>query len=125
MKNIILLIAVMVIGACATTSTKPVKELTLREKVVGTYEVKVEEDTHRGVLLENGIFEVYENGKKEEKEGKWKISKEGELHVTRYDDVYVYRINKDGSVTQISYIPKDGKRKDIPKEGQDTLKKIK
>ena len=125
MKNLILLITVMVIGACATTSTKPVKELTLREKVVGTYEVKVEEDTHRGVLLENGIFEVYENGKKEEKEGKWKISKEGELHDIYNGDIFVFRINKDTSITLIAEINKDGKRVDLPKEKQITVKRIK
>ncbi len=119
MKNIILLIAVMVIGACATTSTV--------KSVTGTYERKYDNEvTARAVLLENGIVESYTNGKKEEKDGKWKLTKEGELHVTDPEgDTLVYRINKDGSITLIAYMPKDGKREDIPKEGQPTFKRIK
>ena len=70
MKNIILLIAVMVVSAYATTSTV--------KSVAGTYELKKDGDTYRGVLRENGISEGYINGKKYE-EGKWRISKEGEM----------------------------------------------
>ena len=73
MKNLILLIAVMVVSAYATTSTV--------KSVTGAYEHKRGEDTFRMVFLENGISERYTNGKKEEKEGKWKISEEGELHL--------------------------------------------
>ena len=107
-----------------TTTEKPVKELTLREKVVGEYEFKEDGDTFITVLLENGIVEDYKNGKKEE-EWKWEISKEGELYFI-YEDVNigVYRINKDGSITVIADIL-HGKRTDIPKEYQFTLKKIK
>jgi len=124
MKNLILLIAVMVLSACATTSTM--------KSVAGTYELKKDGDTYRGVLLENGISEGYINGKKYE-EGKWRISKEGEMHLSNspvrgsvakgYTEVC--RINKDGSITLIAVIPKDGKRTDIPKENQFTSKKIK
>ena len=125
MKNIILLIAVMVLSACATTSTKPVKELTLREKVVGEYEDKLDGNTGRLVLLDNGIVEGYINGKKRS-EGKWKLTKDGEIHVTDSDgDILVCRINKDGSITSIARILKDGKRRDDPKQRQDTFKKIK
>ena len=117
----------MVIGACATTSTKPVKELTLREKIVGEYEYKEDEYTYRGVLLENGIAEGYENGKKREEDGKWKISKEGELHLTKPSSgsIFVFRINKDGSLNFIVKVSKDGKRKEAPKDKQITFKKIK
>ena len=125
MKNLILLITVMVLSACATTSTKPVKELTLREKVVGAYERKIGEDTFRMVLLENGISEGYINGKRVV-ESKWKISKDGELHITNPDGfIGISRINTDGSLTHIADISKDGKREDIPKEHQITAKKIK
>ena len=68
----------------------------------------------------------YENGKKIE-EGKWKLTKEGELHDT-YSNGYiaVYRINKDGSITEIAEIRKGGKRKEHPKDNQIyTYKKIK
>ena len=118
MKNIILLIAVMVVSACATTSTV--------KSVAGTYELKIDGDTYRSVLLENGIVESYKNGKKREEEGKWKISKEGELHDTYSNgNIFVFRINKDRSITSIARILKDGKRRDLPKQRQFTYKKIK
>ena len=117
MKNIILLITVMVLSACATTSTV--------KSVAGTYELKIDGDTYRSVLLENGIVESYKNGKKRS-EAKWKISKEGELYVTSSDGfIVVYRINKDRSITVIAFISKDGKRREALKENQFTYKKIK
>jgi hypothetical protein len=107
------------------TTEKPVKELTLREKAIGTYERKEDEFTFRGVFLETGIVEVYKNGKKEE-EAKWSISKEGELHVEdNYGHIDIIRINKDGSLTEIARRDGDGEREDIPKEEQFTIKKIK
>jgi len=149
MKNLILLIAVMVVGACGKgkespsktkvtggnntkpikvddNATKPVKELTPEEKVVGEYEFKISpQNAGRLVLLDNGILEAYHNGKKAE-EGKWKLTKEGELHATRYDGaILVYRINKDGGITIIARIDADGEREDYPKEQQRTYKKIK
>jgi len=147
MKNIILLIAVMVLSACGKgkesppktkvtednntkpikvddNATKPVKELTLEEKVVGEYEFKVSTVTVRLVFMDGGFAESYTNGKKEEEDAKWKIV-DGELHVVDKDkSILVYRINKDGSITQIAQIDKDGKRKDYPKEEQITYKKI-
>ena len=119
MKNLILLIAVMVLSAYATTSTV--------KSVTGAYEHKRGEDTFRMVFLENGISERYANGKKEEKEGKWKISEEGELHDTYSNSyIWVFRINKDRSITEVAMITTNGGRKDIPKEVQSSsLKKIK
>ena len=70
MKNLILLIAVMVLSACASMPTV--------KSVAGTYEDKGGEDTLRMVLLNNGIGVDYFNDKKEE-EFKWLISKGGEL----------------------------------------------
>ena len=82
MKNIILLISVLIVSACASMPTA--------KSVVGTYEEKQDGDTYRLVLLENGISERYTNGKKEEKEGKWKISEEGELHDNTYSNRYIW-----------------------------------
>ena len=50
-----------------STTTKPSKELTLKEKVVGTYELELKKfcETHRYVLLDNSIVEYYLDGKKE------------------------------------------------------------
>ena len=122
----------MIVSACGkgkeaqtkTKVTKPVKELTLEEKVVGEYEIKEDGNTGRLVLLENGIAEAYLNGKKAEDEGKWKIV-DGEIHA---DDggIVVFSINKGSSITAIAQISKDGKRRNIPKDNQIyTHKKIK
>ena len=100
--------------------------MNLISQVVGEYEIKIDGDTGRVVLLKNGAAEAYTNGKKDEEEAKWSISKEGEIHVTTpYERGIVYRINKGSSITHIAHIFKDGKRKDLPKEAQITLKKIK
>ena len=117
----------MLVGGCATPLTPEQKQKALRDSAVGTYEEKQDGDTYRLVLLENGISERYTNGKKEEKEGKWKISEEGELHDNTYSNryIWVYRINKDGSITIIARIDADGKRKEAPKDKQMTFKKIK
>ena len=105
------------------TTEKPAKELTAEEKkVIGTYEMKGEGFTIRAVFLDNGIIESYKNGKKEE-EDKWKIV-DGELHIIHEGGIAVFRINKDGNITGIADI-EDGKREDLPKEDQITLKRIK
>ena len=105
------------------TTEKPDKELTLEEKVIGTYEMKGEGFTIRAVFLDNGIIESYKNGKKEEEEDKWKIV-DGELHIIHEEGIAVFKINKDGSLTGIADI-EDGKREDFPKENQHTIQKIK
>ena len=120
------------------TTEKPAKELTAEEKkVVGTYEGRLM--TRRLVFLENGIVEEHRRGKndfdetkwsKDDDELKWSISN-GEIHIIALggDGVVlggvVFSINKDGSITDIASIDKDGKREDIPKEDQHTAKKIK
>ena len=109
------------------TSTKPVKEPTLREKVIGTYELELKKfgETHRYVLLDNSTVEYYLDGKKEETEHKWSIVDE-EVHIERENSaVSVFSINKDESITGIATIDEDGKRKEILKEHQYTRKKIK
>jgi len=119
MKYITLIIVLLVVG-CGT----PVKELTLEEKVVGEYEIKLGEDTIKLVLLENGSGEEYKNGKKNEGKGKWKIVN-GEIHADGgAENISVCRINKDGSITFIASIV-EGKRTDFPKEDQPTLINIK
>ena len=142
MKYITLIIGLLVVGcgkqeqtdtneSTPTTNTnkvngtteKPVKELTLEEKVIGTYEMKGEGFTIRAVFLDNGIIESYKNGKKEEEEDKWKIV-DGELHIIHEGGIAVFRINKDGNITGIADI-EDGKREDFPKENQHTIIKIK
>jgi len=109
-----------------STKLTPTKELSLREKVIGEYEIKVDEGTERIVLLENGVARAYTNGKKREDERKWKITKEGKIHVEdKYGERFVWRINKDESITGIATIDKDGKREDLPKKYQLPFIKIK
>jgi hypothetical protein len=135
MKYITLVIGLLLVGcgkqeeadtneSTPTTTEKPVKELTLREKAIGTYEAKEGEDTIRVVLLETGIGEGYENGKKLEIERKWSVVK-GEIHV-KYSGgfIRVWRINKDKSITYIADIDKDGERIVLITDGG-TFKKIK
>ena len=145
MKYITLIIGLLVVGcgkqeqtdadeSTPTTNTnkvdgtteKPVKELTLREKVVGTYEMKGESSTIRLVLMENGIVKEYENGKPEG-EARWKIV-DKVVHIIGSEDAdgatVVLRINPDDSLTVIASI-RDGKRKARPKERPTTFKKIK
>lgn len=117
MKNTLLLIAVLLVGACATTPTV--------KSVDGTYEIKEGERSFRMVLLENGICEGYKNGKKEDDDAKWELI-DGEIHVTPpNEETRILRINKDVSLTIIAEIGKDGKRNEAPKQYQKTFKKIK
>ena len=117
MKYITLIIGLLVVGCLKKEQTnqkqivtkkaneaaeplpeKPIKGLTLEEKVVGAYEWKGEGDTVRKVLLENGISEGYVNGKKDGN-GKWKLV-EGQIHDTDgIGSIAVNRINKDGGIT--------------------------
>ena len=107
------------------TTVKPVKELTLEEKVVGEYEYKSDKNTYRWIFLDNGIGEYYINGKKHSIEAKWSIV-DKEVHIERENRaVSVFRINTDESITGIATIDEDGKREEIPKERQYTRKKIK
>ena len=133
-KAVILLLVVVCVGCgkdketqtktkvADSNSTNSIKELTLREKVVGEYEHRQGEDTIKGIFLENGVHEVYSNGMKAEIEAKWKISKDGELHIEWFGNFVVLRINPDGSLTKTAYI-NNGKRIEAPKEEQFTAKK--
>jgi hypothetical protein len=153
MKYITLIIGLLVVGCCTAprpdtnestpttntnevsgTTVKPVKELTVEEKVVGTYEMKIpqaKEISIRMVFLENGVYEGYINiggefeGWVKEIETKWSISREGEVHSILEEGIGVLKINKDGSLTAIALIDKDGKRGDYPKEKQGTFIKTK
>ena len=104
-------------------ATKPVKELTLEEKVVGEYEIKLDGDNYRIVFLENGKMFHFVNGEKDKTEGTWRVVGK-EVHGVGTEKA-AYKIDPNGDLTSIAEIDKDGKRKEIPKEEQQTLKKIK
>jgi hypothetical protein len=106
-----------------TTTAKPVKELTLEEKIVGTYEKKFDEGTMKLVILENGTVEKYKNGEKTD-DFEWKIVGE-EVHLgDGMPPVGVCKIEPNGDLTTIAEIDGRG-RKDYSKEDQMTFKKIK
>ena len=122
MKNTLLVIVVLLVTACATTSTKPVKEFT-KEDVIGAYEAKTKDGSiTKRVFFENGTQVYYFNGAMGG-EQKWSIVNK-ELHVKFGGGAYVFTINEDKSITNIAEI-EDGKRKETPKENQSTFKKIK
>ena len=82
----------------------PSKELTLKERVVGTYEYAEGKDTAWFTLLENGLVEGYEKGKKVKKDIRWKISNNRELHfVIKDGGVKVFSLNPDDGLTRVKY----------------------
>ena len=117
MKELTLLIVVLLVGACTTAPRA--------ESVAGEYEFKEDGDTWRLILLDNGITKSYKNG---EKGGwsKWEIV-DGVIHVEEGNAGIkgIFRINKDGSLTEIAGIDKDEKQYDLPSGEQKTLIKSK
>ena len=104
MKSLIVLVVGLLSVGCCTMNPE---QKSLRDSVIGEYELKDGTDTHKTVLLENGVREWYKNGKKTG-ESKWSIV-DGKIHI-KYDSGYirVYRINTDKSITLIADIV-DGK----------------
>jgi|TARA_B110000438_G_C15633300_1_gene571975 hypothetical protein len=105
------------------TTAKPENELTLEEKIVGTYEKKFDEGTMKLVFLGNGTVEKYKNGEKTD-DFEWKIVGK-EVHLgDGMPPVSVGKIEPNGDLTTIAEIDGGG-RKDSSKEDQMTFKKIK
>ena len=112
MKYITLIIGLLVAG-CGKTE---------EDKVVGTYEHKKGGYTFKWVFLENGIIETTAFAKTDG--GTWKMVG-NEVHVAEEGkSMAVFKIEPNGDLTMIAEIIRT-KRKDIPKEDQMTLKKIK
>tara|TARA_B100001971_G_scaffold82762_2_gene76319 strand:- start:24 stop:293 length:270 start_codon:yes stop_codon:yes gene_type:complete len=83
MKNLLLVTAILLVGACATIPA-------LEEKVVGTYETKDSKgNTWRLVLLDNGVAVGY-GGSGRKDESTWKIT-DGEIHAGPAGDVWVFK----------------------------------
>ena len=117
MKSLMLISVILLVG-CATTSTV--------KSVAGSYGWKEDGNTIKLVLLENGVYEYHFKGNKSA-EAKWSIENK-EIHISfavLFGRINVYRINQDKSITHIANIDKDGKRRDLTKEEQTTFKKIK
>ena len=117
MKSLMLISVILLVG-CATTSTV--------KSVAGSYGWKEDGNTIKLVLLENGVYEYHFKGNKSA-EAKWSIENK-EIHISfavLFGRINVYRINQDKSITHIANIDKDGKRRDLTKEEQTTFKRIK
>ena len=92
------------------------------EKIVGTYEVKIGEDTGKLVLLENGKAKGFSNGDQVVTD-KWKVIRK-EVHVIGGSYTVFYRIEKSGDLTRIAQITRGMKRTAVPKDKQPTFKRI-
>ena len=125
MKNIILIISVLLIGACFTTPTV--------ENITGkSYDYIKDGDAYRIEFLGTKkirLAEEYENGIRLWAY-KWSIV-DGEIHLDLLEPLYkpsgnivVLRNDMYNDLTKIAKI-RDGKRTDFPKEKQTTIKKIK
>ena len=104
------------------------KNRALEEKVIGTYQafgIGNGEPAGKYVLLDNGILESYlENGEKEHT-GKWRVV-EGEVRLEIYEDsFFFYQVNLNGDLTVIAMQLDNGSRKEISKDKQFSIKKIK
>ena len=104
------------------STAKPVKELTLREKVIGSYEAKRAGTTLRYVFLEDRMFEVYMNDERKDG-GTWRALG-NEVFLEDKSHTLVCKIEPSGYLTEIAYI-QNGKRLELSKEEQQTYKKIK
>ena len=126
MKVLIPIVIGFVVVGCATI---PVKELTLKENIVGAYEINRGGRDGRMVLHENGKGNASIN-KKPRRPFIWKTYGK-EVHFDFPDgdpniDFYIYVINPDNSLTYTAVILIDGKRIDgLPEEAVHTYKKIK
>ena len=119
-KTLLILNALMLVGACASTPTM--------KDVFGTYELKEGETSIRIVLLENGKAEHYSNDKKDV-ESRWELA-DAEIHIKPTqislfkDHLLVFRINPDNSLSAIGMIDPKGKRIAGPETKQPTFIKI-
>ena len=124
MKTLISIIVILFAVGCGKTETKT-EPLSL-EKLVGTFEARIEEDAVKIVLLENGQVELYFNREKKD-EGKWKIVG-NEVHGVFGQETgletAVFKIDPNDDLTEIAYIL-DGKRTKLPNEDQTIFKRLK
>ena len=136
MKTLItILFVMMIVVGCRKREVEKMepeqRKLTAEEKIIiGTYREKDVDDNMKMVFLENGVVENYiGNTKKKTARGgtlKWSIaSNKEEVYIEESDGfIGVFRIQTNGDLNMIAYI-KDGMRRDVPKENQSTLEKLK
>jgi hypothetical protein len=101
---------------------KPRDGLSLKDQVVGIYELKEKKDIFKLVFLGNGIMEEYENDKILQ-EYKLEIINGAVHNEDKKGGVYILNINPDGSLTGVATIL-SGKRTDLSIDKQPTYNKI-
>ena len=102
------------------TAAEPTKILSLREKLVGSYENNFDGIVSKLVFLENGKVKTFFNGLKIDEET-WNISGT-EVHIGEGNPIYVYKIESNDDLTFIATIAGE---KRIEESGETTFKKLK
>jgi len=124
MENTFLVIVTLSVMGCGKLQP-PLTQQQIEKMVIGEYQYQQGENSFRLAFQEKGIAEWYSNGKQLGKGVKWGVSGDAELHIDNLDaGILVYRINGDGSITQIAILFKDGKRRDLMPQEQLTWKRI-
>ena len=133
MKTLIpILIGLLVVGCgkiMQTAIEEPVMDLSIKEEVGGTYELK-SSTRHLGkmvrfVFADNGAVEEFVNGEKDSEYDLGGMRPEVSIMHTVNKGILFFRKNPDGSLTHISNHDNNGTRIDLPKDKQETYKKIK
>ena len=115
MRTLILIVIGLLVVGCeqkeSPAAKEPVKEPTLGEKLVGTYEL----DGDIIVFQKSGMMESYAKGRKEGGEYKWKIV-DKEVHaVTKGGGGRAWGINPDGSLIYLAVIQSNGNKLYLPR----------
>ena len=124
MRHVILTIWALVLVGCVTQSS----EQSLRNKIVGAYELKHPGNLFKHVYLEDGSMEIFVNGQKQNADGRWAIKK-GEVVVTTGDfrknnSTLIFRMEPNGDLRTVAR-EENGIREEAPKEHQSRWEKTK
>ena len=134
MKQILLILAVVALVGCEeinqiTTENTMVKDVSLKEFIGGTYEFKFS-TRHSGkvvqfVIADSGAVEEFVNGVKDSEYDLEIFASEISFMHTVNQDILFFRKNPDGSLTHIASHDNNRTRINLPKDRQETYKKIK
>ena len=133
MKKIPLILAVVTLVGCGefmqTATEEPVMDVSLKEFIGGTYEFKFS-TRHSGkvvqfVIADRGAVEEFVNGVKDSEYDLEIFASEVSFMHTINQDKLFFRQNSDGSLTHMANHDNNRTRIDLPKDKQETYKKIK
>jgi hypothetical protein len=129
MKQILLICAAAALVGCADATEEPVMDLSIKEEVGGTYELK-SSTRHSGkmvrfVFADDGTVEEYANNQKNSEYHLAGLRPEISITHTANQSILFFRKNPDGSLTHVANRDKNKTRIDLPKDKQETYKKTK